>query len=237
MYIYMCSKVGVAGVFFSKRYKVGGAALHLQLALIMAESSLVESVPRIAPSSPAGHTKPEGYSSTHLQRSSQEPAPPPPPATTRMAYVVNSIKEGFRKLGGGRGLASDGHHARTGRRRSPFINHGQITENLAPDGRKYARREGGNLWGVKRKVKGGEREVSFEMYLSSLPKADPVDRTVHWLFHHHGEEAGSRDHEGHRVPREEHCQHQRRLDRQTIAHCTQTEHTLEGNDNHKCMIM
>ena len=49
-----------------------------------------------------------------------------------MAYVVNSIKEGFRKLGAGRGLASDGHHTRAGRRRSLFTNHGQITENLAP---------------------------------------------------------------------------------------------------------
>ena len=194
---------GRRGWYLASDIKVGGAALHLQL-MIMAESSVIESLPRAAPSSPAGNTKPEGYSYTHLQRSSQEAAPPPPgagagaTATTRMAYVVNSIKEGFRKLGAGRGLASDGHHARAGRRRSPFTNHGQITENLAPNGGKYARREGGNLWGVKRKVKGGEREVSFEMYLSSLPKADPVDRTVHWLFHHHDEEAGSRDHEGHR---------------------------------------
>ena len=115
-----------------------------------------------------------------------------------MAYVVNSIKEGFRKLGAGRVLASDGHHTRAARRRPPLANPEQITENLAPGGGKYARREGGNLWGVKRKVKGEEREINFEMYLSSLPKADPVDRTVHWLFHHHDEEAGSRDHEAQR---------------------------------------
>ena len=171
----------------------------------MAESSFVESQthPRVDQSSPAVlDTKKavNGYSSTHLQRSNGEQAAPPPgaTATTRMAYVVNSIKEGFRKLGAGRGLAGDGHHVRAPRRRPPLANHGQITENLAPDGGKYARRDGGHLWGVKRKVKGGEKEVSFETYLSSLPKADPVDRTVHWLFHHHDEEAGSRDHEGQR---------------------------------------
>ena len=162
----------------------------------MDESSVIDSVPRVAPSSPALNTRGNGYSSRHLHRTSEQAAPNGATATTRMAYVVNSIKEGFRKLGAGRVLASDGHHAR---RRPTLINHEQITENLAPDGGKYAvRREGGNLWGVKRKVKGGEREISFEVYLSSLPKADPVDRTVHWLFHHHDEDAGSHVHEGQR---------------------------------------
>ena len=161
-------------------------------------SSDVESLPHVAPSPPTlQDTKANGYSSRHLQCSNEQVrAQPGATTTTRMAYVVNSIKEGFRKLGAGV-LASDSHHVRTARRRPPLINHGQITDNLAPDGGKYVRRAGGNVWGVKRKVKGGE-EMSFEMYLSSLPKADPVDRTVHWLFHHHDEEAGSRDHKSQR---------------------------------------
>ena len=181
--------------------EVGGADPLHEEERIMDESSVVDSVPRVAPSSPALNIRSNGYSSKHLHRSNEhvQAAPKGATATTRMAYVVNSIKEGFRKLGAGRMLASDGHNAGAARRRPPLANHGQITENSAPDGGKYAvRREGGSLWGVKRKVKGGEREISFEMYLLSLPKADPVDRTVHWLFHQHDEEVGSRDYEGQR---------------------------------------
>ena len=125
-----------------------------------------------------------------------------PPTTGRMAHVVNSIKEGFRRLGAGR-LASDGNYPRTARR-WPLLatdNGRETGRNLAADGGNYvSRRVGGKVWGARRKVKGVEKEMSFEMYLSSLPKSDAVDRTVHWLFHqlHEEKEAESRDHESQR---------------------------------------
>ena len=149
-------------------------------------SSVVESLPRV--DLPLTLDTNDSRQPRYSEQQATAPA-----ATTRMAYVVNSIKEGFRKLGAGV-LASD-HHARASRRRPAGLLNG---ENLAAGANgNGARRAGGNVWGVKRKVKGLEKQSSFDVYLSSLPKADPVDRTVHWLFHHH-DEAGSHDQEGRR---------------------------------------
>lgn len=104
----------------------------------------------------------------------------------KMAYVVNSIKAGFRWLGAGRQLTTD--------------------ENTAPKRRRHrvdvggigGRRSGGNVWGVKRKARNGDvdEEMSFDVFLSSLPKVDPVDRTVNWLFSSDVAEE-SRDREDH----------------------------------------
>ena len=98
------------------------------------------------------------------------------PAAARMATVVNSIKEGFRKLGAG--VLAEGSGAGTRTRRRPNVKNSTTTPANA------VRREGGNVLGVKRKAKVLERQSSFELYLSSLPRVDPVDRTVRWLFHH-----------------------------------------------------
>ena len=42
--------------------------------------------------------------------------------------------------------------------------------------------------GVRRKKRGeregGGRRSCFERYLSSLPRLDPVDRTVSWVYQH-----------------------------------------------------
>lgn len=96
----------------------------------------------------------------------------------RMAYVVYSIKAGFRKLGAGR--LTDGGHGAARRRTNVYA--GATPAN-------GARRVGGNVLGVKRKAKCLENQSNFEMYLSTLPKVDPVDRTVNWLFHQHQPEA------------------------------------------------
>ena len=135
----------------------------------------------------------------HAQKASTEAAQGTDTAATarqqpiaRMAYVVNSIKAGFRKLGAGVLVQTadqgQGNGAR-GRQRT----HAYIEPS--------ARREGGKVLGVKRKARSFERENSFEFYLSTLPKVDPVDRTVNWLFssdHHprsreREEEPGSLD--------------------------------------------
>ena len=114
----------------------------------------------------------------------------------RMAYVVNSIKAGFRKLGAGV-LTSDAQAsggARARRRTNAYTGTGG---GGGDSGAAFGgRRAGGNVIGVKRKpLRGIENQNSFEVYLSGLPKVDPVDRTVNWLFHQ--SESGQRsDDEG-----------------------------------------
>lgn len=37
----------------------------------------------------------------------------------------------------------------------------------------------------------GGKGTSFEAYLHTLPKLDPIDKTIRWVFHHETEESGS----------------------------------------------
>lgn len=92
----------------------------------------------------------------------------------RVAYVVNSIKAGFRKLGAG--VLADGVNGTTNRRTNAYAGATPATAQ---------RKVGGIVLGVKRKAKGLENLSLFEVYLSNLPRVDPVDRTVNWLFHQH----------------------------------------------------
>ena len=121
----------------------------------------------------------------HVQPSDQGETRQQPRA--RMAHVVNSIKAGFRKLGGGV-LVADGAaqgHAKASNQSRPhaYVEASASRENREGERMYGVRREGGKLLGVKRKTRRFEREgSSFDVYLSSLPKMDPVDRTVNWLF-------------------------------------------------------
>ena len=147
------------------------------------ESSLEESTDRI----PAGR-RPPAAQHYRARRDAgplhiQSVAP-----VARMAFVVNSIKAGFRKLGAGV-LASEGHISGSGGRGRRRPN-AQTAAGYATGGDGGAsaarRRAGGNVLGVKRKAREfDDQSRSFEVFLSSLPKADPVDRTVNWLFHQH----------------------------------------------------
>ena len=103
----------------------------------------------------------------------------------RVAYVVNSIKAGFRKLGAG--VLADSVHGATKRRTNAYAGATPATGQ---------RKVGGNVLGVKRKAKGLENLSLFELHLSSLPRVDPVDRTMNWLFHQHQPSSRRRNEEG-----------------------------------------
>ncbi len=101
-----------------------------------------------------------------------------PPLQTRPGRFtfVDSIKEGFRKIS---------NYKDSAKRKEVVVQ--RQSEVISPERRKA----GGIVVGVKRKcgVPSGEvghshskRKTSFEMFLSTLPKCDPVVRTEGWLY-------------------------------------------------------
>lgn len=132
----------------------------------VAQSSQTESVRQAVNPRPSPTTQ-HGCEKVDVHRQTAAPV-------ARMAYVVNSIKAGFRKLGAG--VLPDGVHGAAKRRTNAYAGATPATAE---------RRIGGNVLGVKRKAKCLENQSSFEVHLSSLPRSDPVDRTVNWLYHQH----------------------------------------------------
>ncbi len=89
----------------------------------------------------------------------------------RLAFV-DSIKEGFRKIT----IYNSSAKKKDNAQKRP-------TELSSPE----RRRVGGLVMGIKRKkaLPNSETEPptrSFELFLSSLPKCNPVDRTVGWVY-------------------------------------------------------
>ncbi len=122
------------------------------------------------------------------------------PPKLYFASCVDSIKEGIRKISGfkeaynvdGGKAEEEGGGGRKSGRKITVVGAAlpahplQQSQGLAH----RATVQGGQILGVRRKRgkvggrgggDGGSR-TSFEMFLSTIPKLDPVDRTVGWVF-------------------------------------------------------
>ena len=97
------------------------------------------------------------------------------------ASCVDSIKEGIRKLSGckdeNRKPPARKIAVAAGAEGHPLQEHRQMRATV----------QGGQILGVKRRRGAShagpdKRKSSFEMYLSSIPTLDPIDRTVGWVF-------------------------------------------------------
>lgn len=104
------------------------------------------------------------------------------------ASCVDSIKEGIRKISGcSKDPPAEPHTRKIDAAGSPH----PLEKTQQWDGRQTkATVQGGQILGVRRKRRTGvvsknqtnERKSSFEMYLSTIPKLDPIDRTVGWVY-------------------------------------------------------
>ena len=109
---------------------------------------------------------------------------------TRLTFAtcVDSIKEGIRKISG----CSKDPPAEQPTRNTDAVGspHPLETTQQWDATRGKATVQGGQILGVRRKRRTGvvsrnqmiERKSSFEMYLSTIPKLDPIDRTVGWVY-------------------------------------------------------
>lgn len=89
------------------------------------------------------------------------------PKLTKFAYCVDSIKENFKKIG----------VFREGRRVAGNVDKVPIeVEASVPDYDMIAGNDDRKKNGCK------ENKTAFEMYLSTIPRLDPVDRTVGWVL-------------------------------------------------------
>lgn len=120
------------------------------------------------------------------------------PRKLSFASCVDSIKEGFRKISG----SKEAHYVEADNGRIDRKPAGKIAvvgaalpahplhQTLGAGHR--ATVHGGQILGAKRKRakggggRGGEADggsvTSFEDFLNTIPKLDPVDRTVGWVF-------------------------------------------------------
>lgn len=106
---------------------------------------------------------------THARKSTQ-------PRISKLKFFtcVDSIKENFKKIsaytGNSRNRASNGD--------ALAIESKQSSISHEDNGVTVTQRKGD----IERSSKGRGRRSSFEIYLSTIPKLDPIDRTVGWVL-------------------------------------------------------
>lgn len=111
------------------------------------------------------------------------------PGKFTLASYVDTIREGIKKISGYKDTATSSKpHKEPEQSQGPL----EKTPATGTEGKRRAR-VGGVVIGVKRKngvanyvssetSSQAKRKTSFDTFLSTLPKSDPVDRTVVWVY-------------------------------------------------------
>ena len=94
--------------------------------------------------------------------------------------------------GGGGGGGGEKRHEDRREREQRVRKMGIVFASHSPRPQRGERRQGGQILGAKRKAgarhgQQDERKSNFELYLDTIPRLDPVDRTVGWVFQQHEE--------------------------------------------------
>lgn len=141
-----------------------------------------------------GESDPAGSTVTAAREISSSNSPPGKaqtlarPGRFTLASYVDTIREGIKKISGYKDITNN---SKAHIRREVSGQHPPL-ETAAAVAREGRRKVGGIVIGVKRKngignhvISDGshaKRKTSFETFLSTLPKSDPVDRTVGWVY-------------------------------------------------------
>ena len=139
---------------------------------------LVAKVWGMGESDPAGSVVTATTKEVHSNSSPQGKKKPPLQTRPGRFTFVDSIKEGFRKIS---------NYKDSAKRKETVVQRQSVV--ISPE----KRRAGGIVLGAKRKGGRGpsgelevghsnKRKTSFEMFLTTLPKCDPVARTEGWLY-------------------------------------------------------
>lgn len=90
----------------------------------------------------------------------------------KFAACVDSIKENFKKIS-----------AYTGNSRNRAFNRETLVERDGGSKKSSVLRDDNGMTGwTEKSSKCQDRRSSFEIFLSTIPKLDPIDRTVGWVF-------------------------------------------------------
>ena len=138
-----------------------------------------------------GESDPAGSTITAAREISSSITSPPKaqtlarPGRFTLASYVDTIREGIKKISGYKDITNNSRKREVSEQQHPL-------ETVAAVGTEGRRKVGGIVIGVKRKNGTGnyvssedshaKRKTSFETFLSTLPKSDPVDRTVVWVY-------------------------------------------------------
>ena len=115
-----------------------------------------------------------------------------PPKISFTSQCVDSIREGLRKISGCKDVTEEGVHIPNSPnpRRKTAVIHSPRIEALLPlenkvsttasETRDKGERQATKRWSRTSQSEG--RKSSFEVFLEGVPRLDPIDRTVGWVF-------------------------------------------------------